>query len=87
MSAQLQKVLSMGDREIPATKKIFEVNPSAPLIARLSGLADHAAFIQQCGRQLYANALLLEGVPLDPAELVSRVQGFMLDAAASKTTS
>lgn len=88
MSAQLQKVLSMGDREIPVAKKIFEVNPSAPLIARLSGLSDRddqASFIRQCGRQLYANALLLEGVPLDPAELVSRVQDFMLDAAAAKT--
>ena len=77
----------MGDRELPAAKKIFEVNPSAPLIARLSGLADRAdqaSFIQQCGRQLFANALLLEGVPLDPAELVSRVQGFMLDAATAK---
>ena len=87
MSAQLQKVLSMGDRELPASKKILEVNPSAPLITRLTGIVEHAneaGFIRQCGRQLFANALLLEGVPLDPAELVSRVQGFMLDAAAAK---
>ncbi len=90
MSAQLQKVLSMSDRDLPASKKILEVNPSAPLIARLSGIVDcdeQAAFIQQCGRQLFANALLLEGVPLDPAELVSRVQGFMLDAASAKSSS
>ena len=90
MSAQLERVLSMGDREIPASKKIFEVNPSAPLIVRLSSLADRAdqaGFIHQCGRQLFANALLLEGVPLDPAELVSRVQGFMLDAAFAKGSS
>ena len=90
MSAQLQKVLSMGDRDLPVSKKILEVNPSAPLIARLSGIVDRAeqaAFIKQCGRQLFANALLLEGVPLDPAELVSRVQGFMLDAATTKSSS
>ena len=90
MSAQLQKVLSMGDRELPASKKIFELNPSAPLITRLSSLADRADqadFIRQCGRQLFANALLLEGVPLDPAELVSRVQNFMLDAASAKASS
>lgn len=90
MSAQLQKVLSMGDRELPASKKILELNPSAPLITRLSGIvenADQAGFVRQCGRQLFANALLLEGVPLDPAELVSRVQGFMLDAAAAKVSS
>ena len=90
MSAQLQKVLSMGDRELPTSKKIFELNPSAPLIVRLSSLADRADqadFIRQCGRQLFANALLLEGVPLDPAELVSRVQNFMLDAASAKASS
>ncbi len=90
MSAQLQKVLSMGDRELPASKKILELNPSAPLITRLCGIADRAdqtGFVRQCGRQLLANALLLEGVPLDPAELVSRVQGFMLDAAAAKASS
>ena len=89
MSAQLQKVLSMGDRDLPASKKILEVNPSAPLIVRLSGIVDRAeqaAFIRQCGRQLFSNALLLEGVPLDPAELVSRVQGFMLDAASAKSS-
>lgn len=88
MSAQLQKLLSLGDREIPLPKKILEVNPSAALITRLSRLAElpeQADFLKQCGRQLLANALLLEGVPLDPAELVSRVQGFMLDAAAAKT--
>ena len=87
MSAQLQKVLSMSDRQLPASKKILEVNPSAPLIARLSGIshyAEQAGFIRQCGRQLFANALLLEGVPLDPSELVARVQGFMLDAADAK---
>ena len=48
--------------------------------------AEQTGFVRQCGRQLFANALLLEGVPLDPAELVSRVQGFMLDAAAAKVS-
>lgn len=87
MSAQLQKVLAMGDPDFKLPKKIFELNPSAPLIARLSALADSAeqtAFIKQCGRQLFANALLLEGLPLDPSDLVSRVQSFMLDAAQSR---
>jgi len=90
MSAQLQKVMSMGDRNFELSKKDFELNPQAPLITRLSSLADNASnapFIKQCGRQLFANALLLEGLPLDPSELVSRVQGFMLDAAESRTHS
>lgn len=87
MSAQLQKMLSMGDREFSAPKKILELNPSAPLTARLSELAGNSAndsFIQQCGRQLFANAMLLEGLPLDPSQMVSRVQGFMLDAAEKR---
>jgi molecular chaperone HtpG len=88
MSAQLQKMLSMGDREFSAPKKILELNPSAPLTARLSELAANSAndsFIQQCGRQLFANAMLLEGLPLDPSQMVSRVQGFMLDAAEKRS--
>jgi molecular chaperone HtpG len=87
MSAQLQKMLSMGDREFMAPKKILELNPSAPLTARLSALAESSAndsFIQQCGRQLFANAMLLEGLPLDPSQMVSRVQGFMLEAAEKR---
>ena len=87
MSAQLQKVLATGDREFHAPKKIFELNPSAPLCTRLAALADNSAndpFIQQCGRQLFANALLLEGLPLDPSQMVSRVQGFMLEAAEKR---
>lgn len=88
MSAQLQKVLAMGDREFTAPKKIFELNPSAPLTTRLTALAGDPAndpFIQQCGRQLFANALLLEGLPLDPSQMVSRVQGFMLEAAEKRS--
>ena len=87
MSAQLQKVLAAGDRGFNAPKKIFELNPSAPLTTRLTTLADNSAndsFIQQCGRQLFANALLLEGLPLDPSQMVSRVQGFMLEAAEKR---
>lgn len=87
MSAQLQKVLAAGAPEFTAPKKIFELNPSAPLTARLTALAGNSAndpFIQQCGRQLFANALLLEGLPLDPSQMVSRVQGFMLEAAEKR---
>jgi molecular chaperone HtpG len=89
MSAQLQKVLSMGDKEFTLSKKNFELNPQAPLIARLSSLAhqsSNAQFIKQCGRQLFANSLLLEGLPLDPGELVSRVQNFMFDAAEKRAS-
>ncbi len=87
MSVQLQKVLAMSDSEFAPSKRIFELNPQAPLIARMTALADNAnqvSFIKQCGRQLYANAMLLEGLPLDPSELVNRVQGFMLDAAEKR---
>ncbi len=87
MSAQLQKVLAMGDKEFTLSKKNFELNPQASLIARLSSLADessNAPFIKKCGRQLFANSLLLEGLPLDPGELVSRVQDFMFDAAEKR---
>lgn len=88
MGTQLQKVLKMTTKDFEMSKRIFEVNPSAPLIRRLSRLSsnsEHDAFIQECGRQLYANALLLEGLPLDGEDAVSRVQRFMEELAEKRS--
>jgi molecular chaperone HtpG len=88
MSTQMQRLLRMTNREIPETKRIFEVNPSAPLVKRLaqiSGNRDHDGFIEQCGLQLYSNALLLEGAVTEPEGVVARVQRFMEEAAEKRS--
>ena len=87
-SAQMQKVLSMSNKDFPMSKRIFEINPKAPLIERLSSLSansDHDGFVQNCGCQLFMNAMLLEGVVLDPEDTVGRVQDFMQELASGRS--
>ncbi|WP_165220063.1 molecular chaperone HtpG [Aquisphaera insulae] len=87
-SVQMQRLMRMTNKDFPEMSRIFEVNPKAPLIkrlCRLSGNAEHDAFIKQCGLQLWANALILEGTTPDPEDLVGRVQAFMDEAAEKRS--
>jgi molecular chaperone HtpG len=80
MSAHMQNLLRSVDRSVPAARLILEVNPSAELIERLSALAAGGGqddLIRECGRQLHANALLLEGMLPDPQAMAARVQRLM----------
>ena len=88
-SAQLQKVLSMTNAGFEAPKRILEVNPGNTLIRRLaelSGNEQNHGFIRDCGRQLYANALLLSGIEPDPQDLINRTQSFMEELAGKRTS-
>lgn len=87
-TTQMQRVLKMSNQNIPEMSRILEVNPSSPIIRRLSQLSantEHDAFIKQCGLQLWSNALILEGVPPDAEELVARIQTFMDEAAEKRS--
>lgn len=88
LSTQMQRILKAADRNFAATARVFEVNPSAPLVRRLRSLAanpDHDAFIRQCALQLWANALLLEGTVAEPEAAVMRSQSFMEEAAEKRS--
>jgi molecular chaperone HtpG len=88
MSSQMQRLLKMTNREFTETKRIFEVNPAAPLVkrlARLSANRDHDGFIEQCGLQLFSNAQALEGLISEPQALVARIQRFMEEAAEKRS--
>ncbi len=89
LSLQMQRLLKQNNREFPASKRILEVNPEAALIRRLTMLsanADHAPFIKECARQLWANTLILEGETAEPEEMVARVQSLMEQAAQAKSS-
>jgi molecular chaperone HtpG len=88
ISSQMQRLLKMTNRDFAETKRIFEVNPAAPLIKRLAQLSanrDHDGFIEQCGLQLYSNAQALEGQVSEPEALVARIQNFMEEAAEKRS--
>ncbi|HEY0984043.1 MULTISPECIES: molecular chaperone HtpG [unclassified Schlesneria] len=89
MSNQLQKVLSHTMKEYEAPKRIMEVNPHAALVTRLCDLSSNSEndeFIRDCGRQLYANALILDGLIPDVEETTTRSLRFMEELARSKSS-
>jgi len=88
MSTQLQKAMQMTNKDFEMSKRILEVNPRAALIRRLCQLAanaDHDEFIRDCGRQLFTNAMLLEGLATDPQQIVTRTQQFMSELAEKRS--
>jgi molecular chaperone HtpG len=88
MSSQLQKVLSQTMKSYELPRRIMEVNPQASLVKRLcelSGNSDNDDFIRDCGRQLYANALILDGLVPDVEETTSLSLRFMEELSRSKS--
>lgn len=88
ISSQLQKVLSMSNKDFPTTKRILEINPDAELIKRLCTLSSNSeqhAFIKQCGRQLFWNASLMTGIATSPEEITSNIQKMMEELAQKRS--
>jgi len=88
-SRLLQQVLRQSVKDYQVPKPVLELNPHASLVTRLCELTnnpDHDEFIRDCGRQLYANALLQDGLPPDPQETAARMLRFMEELARTKTS-
>jgi molecular chaperone HtpG len=88
MSSQLQKVLSQTMKSYELPRRIMEVNPHAPLVTRLCELSantDNDEFIRNCGRQLYANAMILDGLVPDVEETTTLSLRFMEELSRSKS--
>jgi len=88
MSSQLQKVLSTTMKGFEMSKRVFEVNPQARLVERLCELAgnpDNDDFIRDCGRQLYSDSLLLDGLIPDAEEVTGRSLRFMEELSRTRS--
>lgn len=88
-SRLLQQVLQQQSREHRVATPVLEVNPHAGLISRLCELSnnsEHDEFIRDCGRQLFANAQLVDGLNPDPQTTSNRMLRFMEDLAQSKSS-
>ncbi|MBI5291830.1 MAG: molecular chaperone HtpG [Chloroflexi bacterium] len=67
-------------------KRVMELNRRHPLIRRLAelvGANDSEPIVSACVDQLYENALLIEGLHPNPAEMLPRIQQLM-EAAVRK---
>jgi len=74
MSAMLK---AMGQKNLPETKPILEINPDHDIVRKLKN-AEDAALVEDVSFLLLEQALLLEGVELkDPAAFVKRLNRVM----------
>ncbi len=76
LSASMQKILKMTNKDIEMQKKIFEVNPNHKLIRNLIKIFkvdSENQFIKDVTEQLYDSSLLQEGSLDDPHKLVRRL--------------
>jgi molecular chaperone HtpG len=84
--AHIERLLRQHSQDLPVQKRILELNPDHPLIARLK--AEYArdpssGKLSEWVEMLYDQALLTEGSPLpDPARFAARVATLMQSAAA-----
>ncbi|MBA7485463.1 Chaperone protein HtpG [subsurface metagenome] len=73
-SFQMKQIFkAMGQKEIPETKPILEVNPNHEIIKKMGDIKDEELF-GDISRLLYEQALLVEGIEVkNPAQLVGRL--------------
>jgi molecular chaperone HtpG len=86
----LQRVRRLLDQEYELPKKILELNRGHPLIqnlARLLNSSPDEALVNTAVEQLFDNALLLEGLHPNPAEMTPRIQALLEAAIAARAGS
>jgi molecular chaperone HtpG len=87
MNANMQRVQRLLGKDFVVPKKILEINRTSPLIQSLSArlLANtDDSLVDLLIEQLYENALVLEGIHPNPAEMIPRLQKLMEAAVVLK---
>ena len=75
-----QRVYRMLDKEYEVPRKILEINPQHTLMRNLAGLLGNETDNPMIGvtiEQIFENALLLDGLHPNPADMVERIQQLM----------
>lgn len=80
MGQEMQRVYRLLEQEFDVPKKILELNPDHPILVKFSALAPEDPRGELIIEQIYANALLIEGLLPDPASMIPRIEGLMDDA-------
>lgn len=82
----LQRIRRLMEQDFQTPKKILELNRGHGLVKNLSALVQNASdspLLDAAIEQLFANALLVEGIHPNPAEMVERIQLLMEAAVAA----
>ncbi len=83
MGMQMRRVLEAAGQAVPETKRIFEINPKHPLVAKLGEEADGDRF-NDLTLVLLDQAKLAEGTQLEaPASYVARLNKLLLELSGA----
>ena len=76
----VQRALRDAGREVPPRERIFELNPSHPVLRNLEALVEkNDPQVAECLELLYDQAVLTEGAPLDdPGAFARRMTDVLL---------
>jgi molecular chaperone HtpG len=74
MNQEMQRVYRLLNRDYEVPKKVLELNPRHPILARLSALPEDDGRAPLVIEQIYEDALLIEGLHPDPAGMIARIQ-------------
>jgi HSP90 family molecular chaperone len=74
--ADMERVYKMLDKDFQIPKRILEINPRHALIRNMSEMGE-SPVVDQVAEQLFENALLLEGIHPNPADMIPRIQALM----------
>jgi molecular chaperone HtpG len=89
LDPNMEKILTAMGQEVPAAKRILEINPSHPVLGTMKEILEkegRAPVLREYAELLYDQALLLEGSrPKDPASFVKSVAKLMVDNARQGT--
>ena len=83
----MQRIRRLTEQNYAVPKKLLELNRKHPLIANLAQMVAHTAdtaLVDATIEQLHDNALLLEGLHPNPADMVERIQTLMETAVAAQ---
>ncbi len=75
--SEMQRVYRFLEKDYEVPKKVLELNPRHALIRRLAEVPEEDALGRAAIEQIYENALLLEGLHPNPANMAERIQRLM----------
>ncbi len=84
LGQEMQRVYKLMKRDYEVPKKVLELNPAHPTLARLAELDPKDALSPVLIEQIYENALLIEGLHPDPAGMITRIEELMKAALGSE---
>lgn len=79
-SAEIQRVYRLLQKELDAPQPVIEINPNHAIIQALSVLKEDDPSAAIIIEQIFSNAQIMEGLPVDSSQMVDRIQQIILKA-------